>query len=131
VGCDHARAGAAASAGEAEVTPVCRAFAKRIAHGAVASTPPRGATAIAVSDGVGVPDGEPVLEALAPAESDAIGVADAEALAPGVSSAVGLADTAEEPPLTVEEGVPVPVGVNVALLVAVPESVAVCVAVPV
>ena len=50
-----------------------------------------------MSDGVGVPDGEPALEALAPAESDAVGVADAEALAPGVSGAVGLADTAEEP----------------------------------
>ena len=103
VGSDQARAGAAASAGEAEVTPVCRAFAKRMAHGAVASRPPRGATAMAVRDGVGVmvgvlagvpenegvPDGVKlgVREGEAPCVAEGEGVLLGEGVAEGGASA--------------------------------------------
>ena len=106
VGRDQARAGAAASAGEAEVTPVCRAFAKRMAHGAVASTPPRGATAMAVRDGVGVlvgvlagvpenegvPDGVKlgVREGVAPRVAEEEGVMLGEGVAEGGASAYSV-----------------------------------------
>lgn len=55
---DHASDGAATS-GEAEVKPVCRAFAKRMAQGALASPPPRADTTTGVTEGEGVGEGVP------------------------------------------------------------------------
>jgi hypothetical protein len=93
VGRDHERVGAVVSAGAAEVTPVCRAFAKRIAHGAVASTPPRGATATAVRDGVGVlvgvlagvPENEGVPDGVKLGEAPCVAVGVGEVLGEGVA----------------------------------------------
>ena len=97
VGRDHERVGAVVSVGAAEVTPVCRAFAKRIAHGAVASTPPRGATATAVRDGVGVlvgvlagvPENEGVPDGVKLGERDGeapcVAVGEGEVLGEGVA----------------------------------------------
>lgn len=75
---DHAREGAVNSAGEAVVTPVCRAFAKRMAHGALASPPPRAATMTGVTEGEGVADGvdggEGVAEGVPATEPEGEGV---------------------------------------------------------
>jgi len=57
VGRDHAKEGAPKSAGDAVVTPVCRALAKRMGHGALASLPPKAATTTGVTEGDGVPEG--------------------------------------------------------------------------
>ena len=57
VGRDHAKGGAPKSAGDAVVTPVCRALAKRMGHGALASLPPKAATTTGVTEGDGVPEG--------------------------------------------------------------------------
>ena len=60
-GRDHASEGAATS-GEAVVTPVCRAFAKRMAHGALTSLPPRAATTTGVTEGEEVDEGVPATD---------------------------------------------------------------------
>lgn len=71
VGRDHAKEGAPKSAGDAVVTPVCRALAKRMGHGALASLPPKAATTTGVTEGDGVPEG-----VLAPEpEGEGVGVA--------------------------------------------------------
>ena len=71
VGLDHAQEGAPKSAGDAVVTPVCRALAKRMGHGALASLPPKAATTTGVTEGDGVPEG-----VLAPEpEGEGVGVA--------------------------------------------------------
>jgi len=71
VGRDHAKEGAPKSAGDAVVTPVCRALAKRMGHGALASLPPTAATTTGVTEGDGVPEG-----VLAPEpEGEGVGVA--------------------------------------------------------